>query len=90
MRLTCEVELVNRLLPSFNLKKAGRGCRAQVSLGKKPASSSKDGALFLMVCTAKDRNGMKFPVSIMTSHTDGAVFMKLSFINTKYTYLIFM
>ncbi|XP_041353671.1 leucine-rich repeat protein 1-like [Gigantopelta aegis] len=62
MRLTCDVELVNRLLPSFNLKKASRSCRAQVSLGKKPASSSKDGALFLMVCTAKDRNGVKFLV----------------------------
>ncbi|XP_071080990.1 leucine-rich repeat protein 1-like [Haliotis cracherodii] len=64
MRLSCEVDVVNRLLPSHNVRKAKRGCHAQVSLGRKPAASaSRSGSqLFLMVCTAKDRNGAKYVI----------------------------
>ena len=64
MRLVCDIEVVNRLLPSMNVKKAGKASRAQLSIGKKPGSGPlNDGTLFLMMCTAKDKNGTKFPVS---------------------------
>ncbi|KAK6180712.1 hypothetical protein SNE40_008713 [Patella caerulea] len=62
MRLTCSVEIVNRLLPSHNLKKPSQKSHSQISLGKKPGSTGKDGVLFLMICTAKDRNGTKIVV----------------------------
>ncbi|KAL5009047.1 hypothetical protein ScPMuIL_014628 [Solemya velum] len=60
MRLCCDVDLVNRLLPEMNMKKKRNTARAQLSIGKKPGSHLKDGTLFLMLCTAKDRNGAKY------------------------------
>ena len=64
MRLTCDIDVVNRTLATHNLKKVGKSCRAQLSIGKKPGSGSmKDGALYLMLCTAKDRNGAKYVVT---------------------------
>lgn len=62
MRITCSVDVVNRLLPAASLKKSGRALHTQLSIGKKPGGGSKDSPLFLMICTAKDRNGAKFKV----------------------------
>lgn len=63
MRLTCNVDLVNRNLPSANIKKSSKAQHTQLSIGKKPGGGSKEAPLFLMMCTAKDRNGTKFKVS---------------------------
>lgn len=63
MRLNCEVEIINRLLPALNMKKQSRSSRAQVSIGRGGASTSKDAAIFLLICTAKDKAGSKYVVS---------------------------
>jgi hypothetical protein len=44
------------------MKKSSKAQHTQLSIGKKPGSGSKDAPLFLMICTAKDRNGTKFMV----------------------------
>ncbi|XP_076096997.1 leucine-rich repeat protein 1-like [Mytilus galloprovincialis] len=62
MRLTCNVDLVNRNLPSANIKKSSKAQHTQLSIGKKPGGGSKEAPLFLMMCTAKDRNGTKFKI----------------------------
>ena len=62
MRLTCNVEVLNRLFPAASMKKTSKAQHTQLSIGKKPGSGSKDAPLFLMICTAKDRNGTKFVV----------------------------
>lgn len=61
MRITCSVDVINRL-PGASVKKSGKALHTQLSIGKKPGSGSKDSPLFLMMCTAKDRNGTKFKV----------------------------
>ncbi|PVD26660.1 hypothetical protein C0Q70_14338 [Pomacea canaliculata] len=63
MRLNCEVEIINRLLPALNMKKQSRSSRAQVSIGRGGASTSKDAAIFLLICTAKDKAGSKYVVT---------------------------
>ncbi|KAK3604597.1 hypothetical protein CHS0354_027451 [Potamilus streckersoni] len=61
MRITCDIDITNRLLPSHNMKKPVRPMRAQVSIGKKPGNGPmKNGTLYMMVCTAKDKNGTKY------------------------------
>ena len=68
MRLTCDIDVVNRVLPSHNLKKAARPCHAQLSIGKKPGNGPvKEESLYLMLCTAKDKNGSKYPVRFLAS-----------------------
>ncbi|XP_062603339.1 leucine-rich repeat protein 1-like [Saccostrea cucullata] len=62
MRIKCEMDIINRLLPSLNVKKGGKGCHTQLSIGRKPQTDSKEGILFLMACTAKDRNGAKYQI----------------------------
>ena len=63
MRLTCDVDVINRVLPSHNLKKAARPSRAQLSIGKKPGNGPlKEDAIYMMMCTAKDKNGVKYLV----------------------------
>ncbi|OWF38646.1 leucine-rich repeat protein 1-like [Mizuhopecten yessoensis] len=61
MRLTCSVEVLNRMLPTMNMKNKSKAAHTQLSIGKKPGSV--DGTLFLMMCTAKDRNGAKFVIN---------------------------
>ncbi|XP_056152215.1 leucine-rich repeat protein 1 isoform X2 [Lampris incognitus] len=56
MKLHCDVEVVNRMLPTFGMKNRGKGARAVLSLGVvKPRSS-----IYMMICTAKDRAGSKY------------------------------
>ena len=62
MRISCDVDIVNRLLPSFNMKKKGKSSRAQLSVGRKPGSGANSGDVFLMMCTKQDRNGAKYQV----------------------------
>lgn len=61
MRLKCEVQVTNRLLPTLNIRKPARTTYTQVSIGKNPGSNS--GQLFLMLCTAQNRSGTKYLVS---------------------------
>ena len=62
MRITCDIDVTNRLLPSFNMKQKGKAAKSQVSVGKKPGS--KEGEIFLLVCTKQDRSGAHYRVCI--------------------------
>lgn len=63
MKLQCDVEVVNRMLPSFGMKSRGKGVRAVVSIGKHSDKSSHRSNIYMMICTAKDRSGSKYKVS---------------------------
>uniref|UniRef100_A0A1A8LRU4 Leucine rich repeat protein 1 n=1 Tax=Nothobranchius pienaari TaxID=704102 RepID=A0A1A8LRU4_9TELE len=60
MKLQCDVEVVNRLLPSYGMKSRGKGARAVVSIGKHLDKSSHRSIIYMMICTAKDRTGAKY------------------------------
>ncbi|XP_014676737.1 PREDICTED: leucine-rich repeat protein 1-like [Priapulus caudatus] len=60
MRLTCSLEIGNRILPSLNVAGKRTSARTQISIGRNPGSDSKDGTLFLMICTAQNRVGTKY------------------------------
>ncbi len=55
MKLQCDVEVVNRMLPSVGLRSKGRSSRAVLSIGKHA-----DRTLHLLICTAKDRSGAQY------------------------------
>ncbi len=61
MRITCDVEVVNRLLPAFNLRGKNKATRSQLSVGRKPGADN-EGDIYLMICTKQDRNGAKYRV----------------------------
>ena len=63
MRITCDVDTSNRLLPSFNMKSKGKAAKAQLSVGRKPGE--KDGEVYLMIATKQDRNGTRYRVDIV-------------------------
>ncbi|XP_063958553.1 leucine-rich repeat protein 1-like [Lytechinus pictus] len=60
MRLPCDVEIQNRMLPSHGMVKRGRSVRASVVIGRRPLAGNGKGAIFLAICTAKDRDGAKY------------------------------
>ena len=64
MRLTADVDIVNRLLPTFNIKSKSKVTRSQVSVGCKPSviGQTKKTEVFLMICSKQDRNGSKYKV----------------------------
>lgn len=64
MKLQCDVEVVNRLLPTFGLKSRGRGARAVLSIGKHLDKTGQRSKVYLMICTAKDRAGSKYKVCV--------------------------
>ena len=61
MRITCDAEVVNRLLPAFNMRGKNKPVRCQLSVGKKPGAAADD-STYLMMCTKNDRNGAKYMV----------------------------
>ena len=63
MRITCDVKVANRLLPSFNMAQHGKVMKSQVSVGRKPGATSDSQDVFLMICTKQDRNGAKYKVT---------------------------
>ncbi|XP_007258954.2 leucine-rich repeat protein 1 [Astyanax mexicanus] len=60
MKLQCDVEVINRMLPTFGLKGKGKGTRAVLSIGKHVDKTSKRSNVYLLICTAKDRAGSKY------------------------------
>lgn len=62
MKLQCDVELVNRMLPTFGMKSRGKGTRAVLSIGKHLDKTTQRNNIYLMICTAKDRAGSKYKV----------------------------
>lgn len=62
MKLQCDVEVVNRMLPTFGMKSRGKGTRAVLSIGKHLDKTTQHSNIYLMICTAKDRAGSKYKV----------------------------
>ncbi|XP_030641521.1 leucine-rich repeat protein 1 [Chanos chanos] len=60
MKLQCDVEVINRMLPTFGLKSRGKGDRALLSIGKHVDKTTQRSNIYLLICTAKDRAGSKF------------------------------
>ncbi|KAH9496169.1 Leucine-rich repeat protein 1 [Bulinus truncatus] len=58
MRLKCEVQVTNRLLPVLNIRKPGRSAFTYVSVGRKPGH--KDGRIYLLLCTSQNRSGTHY------------------------------
>ena len=52
------------MLPSFGMKNRGKGARAVLSIGKHVDKTSQRTSIYLMICTAKDRAGSKYKVSV--------------------------
>lgn len=65
MKLHCDVEVVNRMLPTFGVKNKGRGSRAVLSIGKQVDKNTQRLNVYLLICTAKDRAGSKYKVSVL-------------------------
>ncbi|XP_046870039.1 leucine-rich repeat protein 1 [Hypomesus transpacificus] len=59
MKLQCDVEVVSRMLPTFGMKRKGKGVRAVLSIGKHVDKNTQRN-IYLMICTAKDRAGSKY------------------------------
>ncbi|KAE8586528.1 hypothetical protein XENTR_v10021692 [Xenopus tropicalis] len=57
MKLQCEVEVINRMLPSFGMRNRGKGTRAVLSVGRQ---EGKRGSAYLMICTLKDKAGSRY------------------------------
>lgn len=70
MRLNCEILIVNRV--ALNMRNASKPTRASLAIGRKETSKqvddSKGKAVFLLVCTAKERNGAKYKVCARKSN----------------------
>ncbi|XP_075699401.1 leucine-rich repeat protein 1 [Rhinoderma darwinii] len=61
MKLQCEVEVINRMLPTFGMRNRGRGTRAVLSVGRQEEKSSgQRGPIYLMICTIKDKAGSRY------------------------------
>ncbi|XP_010877801.1 leucine-rich repeat protein 1 [Esox lucius] len=60
MKLQCDVEVVNRMLPTYGMKNRGKGVRAVLSIGRHVDKTTHRNTIYLMVCTAKDRAGSKY------------------------------
>ncbi|KAJ3613512.1 hypothetical protein NHX12_019760 [Muraenolepis orangiensis] len=60
MKLQCDVEVVNRMLPSFGMKSRGKGARAVLSIGKHVDKTTRVANVYMIICTAKDRAGSKY------------------------------
>lgn len=65
MKLQCDVEVVNRMLPTFGMKSRGKGARAVLSIGKHLDKTSQRCNIYMMICTAKDRAGAKYKVCVI-------------------------
>lgn len=69
MRLNCEISIVHRLASSLNVRNStSKPARASLAIGRKESSKLVDGtaekAVFLLVCTAKEKTGTKYKVCV--------------------------
>ncbi|XP_005995034.1 leucine-rich repeat protein 1 isoform X2 [Latimeria chalumnae] len=60
MKLQCEVEVINRMLPTFGMRNRGKGTRAVLSIGRHQDKATKTTSVYLLVCTLKDKAGSKY------------------------------
>ena len=77
MKLIADVETVNRLLPSANLKSQSRPRRAQLSVGRKSSAASSSSSssssdkheIELLISSQNDRTGTRYRVGILVFTT---------------------
>ncbi|KAK7071240.1 repeat protein 1 [Halocaridina rubra] len=62
MRINCEVQVSNRLLPSHNMSSAKRSSRSSLGLGRPPGSKADITCLFVHLCTVQNKQGTKYKV----------------------------
>lgn len=67
MKLQCDVEVINRMLPTFGMKSRGKGARAVLSIGRHVDKTTQKSSIYLLICTAKDRAGSKYKVGVYVS-----------------------
>ncbi|XP_035281112.1 leucine-rich repeat protein 1 isoform X1 [Anguilla anguilla] len=60
MKLQCDVEVVNRMLPTYGMKSRGKGARAVLSIGRHLDKVTQRTNIYLLICTAKDKAGSKY------------------------------
>ncbi|XP_066550348.1 leucine-rich repeat protein 1 [Amia ocellicauda] len=60
MKLQCEVEVINRMLPTYGMRNRGKGARAVLSIGRHLDKITKLNSIYLMICTLKDKAGSKY------------------------------
>ncbi|KAM4690632.1 leucine-rich repeat protein 1 [Rhinophrynus dorsalis] len=70
MKLQCEVEVVNRELPSYGMRSRGKGTRAVLSVGRQDErqSGGKCGPIYLMICTLRDKAGSRYKLQENIEH----------------------
>jgi len=61
MRLSCVVEVSNRLAPSLNIRASKGSSKSQLALGLKPATIDK--TVYIMLSTAQNSSGTFYKVS---------------------------
>ena len=62
MKISGDIEIVNRLLSSTGVRSRGRCSRAQLSIGHTGPAGNKVAAL--LICKQQDRSGTKYAVSV--------------------------
>ncbi|XP_068108066.1 leucine-rich repeat protein 1 isoform X2 [Hyperolius riggenbachi] len=64
MKLQCEVEIINRMLPTFGMRNRGKGTRAVLSVGRQEQKGGHRGPIYLMICTLKDKSGSRYKAKV--------------------------
>jgi len=59
MRLRCDVQVSDH---QVSVRKPGKPAFTQVSVGRKPGHQGKDDPIYVMLCTAQNRNGSKYVI----------------------------
>ncbi|XP_053634351.2 leucine-rich repeat protein 1-like isoform X3 [Cherax quadricarinatus] len=62
MRISCEVLVSNRKLPSLNLGNKRTGTQSSLGIGRLPGSKPDVSSLFIHLCTAQNKQGTKYKV----------------------------
>ncbi|XP_018619596.2 leucine-rich repeat protein 1 [Scleropages formosus] len=60
MRLQCDVEVVNRMLPTCGMRSRGKGTRAVLSIGRHVDKTTSVQHVYLLICTGRDKAGTKY------------------------------
>ncbi|MFT7817314.1 leucine-rich repeat protein 1-like [Arapaima gigas] len=67
MRLNCDVEVVNRMLPGYGMRSRGKGARALLSIGRHVDKRTHVQSVYLLICTGRDKAGTKYKVVLCCS-----------------------
>ncbi|MBN3314737.1 LLR1 protein, partial [Atractosteus spatula] len=60
MKLQCEAEVINRMLPTYGVRSRGKGTRAVLSIGRHLDKTTTINNVYLMICTLRDKAGSKY------------------------------